>query len=54
VIVDNRDEVPPQFIRQPEAPPPVIDRKAIAAEFKAGREVPGCRSERAERLEIQA
>ena len=53
VIIDHADSIPERFWRQPEAPPKVIDRKAIAAAIKAGEEVPGCHTASGERLEIK-
>lgn len=44
--------VPESFWVQPETPPKVIDKKAIAAEIKAGREVPGARLVQGQRLVV--
>lgn len=54
VIIDHEGSIPEKFWRQPETPPKVIDRKAIAAAIKAGEEVPGCHANNGERLEIKA
>jgi hypothetical protein len=54
VVIDHADSIPEKFWRQPETPPKVIDRKAIAAAIKAGEEVPGCHTSTGERLEIKA
>lgn len=53
VVIDHEASIPEKFWRQPEAPPKVIDRKAIAAAIKAGEEVPGCHTSSGERLEIK-
>ena len=53
VIVDDETAIPEQYWVQPEAPPKRIDRKAIAADIKAGQDVPGCRTHSDERLEIR-
>jgi hypothetical protein len=45
--------VPAEFMRQPEPPPPAIDKKAIAEAIKAGREVPGAMLAQGTRLEIR-
>jgi hypothetical protein len=45
--------VPAEFIRQPEPPPPAIDKKAIAEAIKAGREVPGAMLAQGTRLDIR-
>jgi len=45
--------VPNEFTTQPPPPPSVLDKKAIAAAIKAGREVPGCKLTRGHRLEIR-
>jgi hypothetical protein len=53
VIIDHADSIPEEFWNQPEAPPKVIDKKAIAKAIKAGVDVPGAHAERRERLEIK-
>ncbi|HWT40986.1 MAG TPA: siphovirus Gp157 family protein [Dongiaceae bacterium] len=45
--------VPAEFMRQPEPPPPAIDKKAIAEALKAGLEVPGAMLAQGTRLEIR-
>jgi hypothetical protein len=45
--------IPPQFMRQAEAPPPAPDKSAIKEAMKAGQEVPGCRLTSGTRLEIK-
>lgn len=51
VVIDG--DVPAEFMRQPEPPPPVADKKAIGEALKAGREVPGAHLSRGQRLEIK-
>ena len=51
VVIDG--EVPAEFMRQPEPPPPVADKKAIGEALKAGREIPGAHLSRGQRLEIK-
>lgn len=53
VVIDHEGSIPEKFWRQPETPPKVVDRKAIAAAIKSGEEVPGCHSINGERLEIK-
>lgn len=51
VVIDG--DVPAEFMRQPDPPPPVADKKAIGEALKAGREVPGAHLQRGQRLEIK-
>jgi hypothetical protein len=44
--------VPEEFWIQPETPPKVIDKKAIAAAIKDGREVPGAKLTQGQRLAV--
>ena len=44
--------VPEEFWIQPETPPKVIDKKAIAAAIKEGREVPGAKLTQGQRLAV--
>jgi len=53
VVIDSEAELPPEFLHQPEAPPPVPDKKAIAAALKAGQAVPGAHAEQGLRLDIR-
>lgn len=56
VVVDSESLVPAEYMTQPEPlppPPPRPDKKAIAAAFKAGEEVPGCHVEQRQRLSIE-
>lgn len=45
--------VPAEFMRQPEPPPPGIDKAAIKEAIKAGRDVPGAQIANGTRLEIR-
>lgn len=56
VVIDSESLIPAEYMAQPEPlppPPPRPDKKAIAAAFKAGEEVPGCHVEQRQRLEIE-
>jgi hypothetical protein len=53
VVIDDPEAVPMEYWRQPPVPLPEIDRKAIAAEFKAGGSVEGCHTEQDVRLSIK-
>lgn len=44
--------LPAEFMRQPEAPPPAPDKKAIAAALKAGTDVPGAKLTQTQRLVV--
>lgn len=52
VVIDNAAEIPGEFMRQPEPPPPSPDKKAIAEAIKGGAHVPGAHLEQSERLHI--
>jgi hypothetical protein len=45
--------IPAAFLRQPEPPPPAVDKKAIAEAMKRGEDVPGCRLTHGSRLDIR-
>jgi hypothetical protein len=53
VEVYQPELIPQQYMRQPEPPPPAVDKKAIAEALKAGQEVAGCRLTHGTRLEIK-
>lgn len=54
VEVFDAAQIPAEFMRQPEPPPPEPDKRAIAEAMKAGREVAGCKfSNDTTRLEIR-
>lgn len=52
VVIDNSDAIPPEYMRQPEPPPPSPDKKAIAEAIKSGKEIPGAHTEQSERVHI--
>lgn len=52
VDVFDAAQVPAEFMRQPEPPPPSPDKVAIKAALKAGRDVPGARLTQAQRLAV--
>ena len=45
--------IPAQFMRQPEPPPPAVDKAAIKEALAAGQDVPGCKLTRGKRLELR-
>lgn len=45
--------IPAEFMVTPEPPPPMPDKKKIAAALKAGQDVMGCKLTRGVRLEIK-
>lgn len=53
VVIDAMQEIPPGFLRYPEAPPPSPDKKAILEAWKGGIEVPGTHLEQGRRLEVR-
>lgn len=55
VAVDVFDaaQVPAEFMRQPEPPPPAPDKIAIRDAIKHGQVVPGCRPTVSQRLDIK-
>jgi hypothetical protein len=56
VIVFDEKQIPLAYMRIPEPPPPPAlapDKAMIAAALKAGIDVPGCRLERGQRIEIR-
>jgi soluble cytochrome b562 len=53
VIIEDEAQVPARFMRQPEPPPPAVDKKAIAEAIKAGENVPGARVAAGFRLDIK-
>ena len=44
--------IPAKFMTKPKTPDPVPDKRAIAIEFKAGKDVPGCRMTAGQRLVV--
>lgn len=53
VAIVDAAQVPAEFMRQPEPPPPSPDKTAIKAALQAGREVPGAVLARGVRLDIR-
>lgn len=53
VVIDHEASIPAEFWQHKPAPPPTIDRRAIAAAIKAGQDVPGAHTESYERLELK-
>jgi hypothetical protein len=45
-------QVPAEFMRQPDTPPPAPDKSAIKAAIKSGKEIAGCRLTRTQKLHI--
>ena len=41
VEITDKGAIPPQYLKQPEPPPPSVDKRKIADALKAGEEVPG-------------
>lgn len=54
VVVDDEKLIPETYWYQPPAPPKQLDKKAIAADIKAGKEVPGAHLFQGEHLRIEA
>jgi hypothetical protein len=52
VDVFDQAQIPAQFMRTPEPPPPAPDKKTIAEHLKTGRDVPGCRLTHSQRLVV--
>lgn len=53
VVIESAENIPTEFMRQPEPPPPAPDKKAIADAIKSGHDVPGAYLSRTQRLEIK-
>jgi chromosome segregation ATPase len=53
VQIDDARQIPTQFMRQPEPPPPAPDKKAIKDALEAGEDVPGARLVTGQSLRIQ-
>lgn len=53
VVIDDEKLIPDQFLVVPDLPLPSPDKKAIAAELKAGKEVAGCHLSQSKRIEIK-
>lgn len=52
VEVFQPELIPAQYMKQPEPPPAVPDKKALASALKSGQEIPGCRLQQSNRLAI--
>jgi hypothetical protein len=53
VDVFDAAQVPAEFMRKPEPPPPAVDKAAVKDALKAGKDVPGCRMTQGKRLEVR-
>lgn len=53
VDVFDEGQIPAQFMKQPEPPPPSPDKTAIKSALNSGVDVPGCRLVRGQRIEIK-
>lgn len=53
VDVFDEKQVPKEFMRQPEPPPPSVDKRLVMDAIKSGVEVPGCRLKQDVRLQIK-
>lgn len=53
VMIDDERQLPVEFMRQPEPPPPAPDKKAIKAAIESGIAVPGAWLTKTTRVEIK-
>lgn len=53
VVIDNAEQVPAGYLRQPEPPPPEPDKVRIKSALAAGQDVPGCRLVQRKRIDIR-
>lgn len=53
VDVFDAAQIPAEYMRQPEPPPPAPDKAAIKEAIKAGRDVPGARLTQGQRLDVK-
>ncbi|MHB8916295.1 MAG: siphovirus Gp157 family protein [Thiobacillus sp.] len=53
VVVDCESAIPADYFKQPETPPPVLDKNLVKQAIKDGYEVPGCHIEQSDRLVIK-
>jgi len=53
VVIDDERQIPAEFIKTPEPPPPQPDKKAIGEALKSGVEIPGARLVRGKRVDIR-
>lgn len=53
VDVFDANQIPAEYMRQPEPPPAEPDKKRISEALKAGIDIPGCALSRSSRVEIK-
>ena len=53
VVVDCESAIPADYFKQPETPPPVLDKTLVKQAIKDGFEVPGVHVEQSNRLVIK-
>jgi hypothetical protein len=53
VFIHDERQIPESYMTQPETPPPVPDKKALADGLKRGFEIPGAYLTRGKRLDIR-
>jgi hypothetical protein len=53
VVIDDERQIPAEFMKTPEPPPPQPDKRAIGDAMKAGQDVPGARLVRGQRVDIR-
>lgn len=53
VVIEDERQLPADYLRVPETPPPSPDKKLIGDALKAGQDVPGARLARGKRLDIR-
>lgn len=54
VVIDSESQIPSDYMRQPEPPPPTPDKKLIGQALKDGFDVPGCHLAQSQRLVIKS
>ena len=53
VVIAMDADIPAEYMRQPETPPPAADKAAIKAALKLGVVIAGCSLERKQRIDIK-
>lgn len=53
VVIDDERQIPGEYMKTPEPPPPQPDKKAIAEALKTGADIPGARLVRGKRVDIR-
>ncbi len=53
VVIDDERQIPVDYMRQPDQPPPAPDKALIKQAIKDGYEVPGAHLSRSQRVEIK-